>query len=365
MVYLIGIIIFFVLLLTGLSFRLGPKKVKYPDKYINGLKAIIDGKIDDAIDILRGVVEKDLTNTDAYLYLGNLFREKGLLSSAIKIHKNLSVNPELSRTEKELVQRALAEDYLKSRDWEKALTIYKSLHKREPKDKELGQILLKLHEKRECWDEAYTIAKTIYTDKKDLANYATFIASKLIEKDTTKARKFISLGQKSEIPYAHYLYGKLLISEGNEKKGIDYVKKGVSLDPRRAYLYLPLLEEYMFNRGEFSIIEPYLKNLVKENPENWEILNSYVAILKKKGDVDKAKKALDEAVLNLELNRPEILTRVACAYNGVDRDKVCEYISKIQQILNKTKRFKSPECGNEPEEFTWKLPDCDSPGTIY
>ncbi|MBA7626242.1 Lipopolysaccharide assembly protein B [subsurface metagenome] len=365
MVYLIGIIIFFILLILGLSIRGGSRKVKYPDKYIKGLEAIIEGKIDESIKYFKKVVESDTTNRDAYLHLGNLLREKGLLSSAMKIHKNLLVNPELSKVEKERVQSALAADYLKSHDWEKAIPLYESLYKRYPKDKKPGQILLMLYEKQESWDNAYNTAKTIYTDRKDLANYTTYIASKLIEKDISKAKKFISLGQKSEIPYAHYLYGKVLITEGNENSGIDYIKKSISLDPKRAYLYLPILEEYMFNKGEFGTIEPYLKNLIKENPDNWEILNSYVSFLKKKGDIDKAKETLDETVINLELIRPEILAKVASAYKGVDTEKALEYISETQKLLNKVKRFKCSVCGNEFDEFTWKCPDCDTPGTIY
>lgn len=365
MIYLISIVIFFALLIFGLSFKMSYKKERYPSKYINGLEAMIEGKIDDAINIMKEVVEKDTTNRRAYLYLGNLLRKKGHISSAVKIHKNLSVIPELSRKEKDKVQKALAEDYLNSKEWKKAIPIYESLYKKDSKNKKLAQNLLMLHEKLKDWDKAYNMADKIYVNKKDLANYATFIASELVEKEKAKAMKFITLGQKAEIPYAHYLYGKLQIAEGNEKKGIEYLKKSISLDPKRAYIYLPLLEEYMFSRGEFGIIEPYLKNLVSESPGNWEILNSYVSILKKKGDMDKAKEILNDAVSNLELNRPDILSSIASAYYGVDKDEAFEYISKIQNLLNKTKKFKCSECGNEIKEFTWKCPNCDSPGTIY
>jgi lipopolysaccharide biosynthesis regulator YciM len=365
MIYLVCIIVFFTVLIFGLTIKGGSKKVAHTDKYIKGLEAIIERKTDEAIEKLKKVVELETTNRDAYLYLGNLLREKGQISSAIKIHKNLSVNPELSRKEYEKVQKALAEDYLKAHDWDKALPIYEELFKRNAKDDKIRKPLILIYEKKERWDDAYNIAKSMYTERKDLANYATYIASKLIDKDISKAKKFISIGQKAGIPFAHYLYGKILISEGNENTGIDYIKKSISLDARRAYIYIPILEEYMFNKGKFSTIEPYLKNLIKENPENWEIINSYISFLKKKGELDKVKETLDEALLNLKLDRPEILANIAAAYRGVDSEKALEYISKAKELLVKSKRFKCSICGNEFEEFTWKCPDCDHPGTIY
>jgi lipopolysaccharide biosynthesis regulator YciM len=365
MVYLVGILIFFILLILGLSLFRVPKKKVDPAKYIKGLETMVDGKTDEAIDILKNVIEKDTSNTGAYLRLGNLLREKGLISSAIKIHKNLSVNPELSASEKEEVNKALVKDYLESKEWRKALPIYEPLYKKNPKDKELAIGLLLLYEKQEKWDNAYNIAKKIYTKGKSLANYATHIASLLIGRDNQKARKFINFGLKANISYAHFLYGKLLIEDGKENNGIEHLEKSISIDPERAYLYLPLLEEYMFKRGEFSILEPYLKNLVSENPENWEILNSYISILKKKGDSDRVEEILDEAIPNLNIDSPEALGSIASAYSGVDTDKMSEYVLKMQRLLTKTKRFKCPECGNEFKEFSWKCSSCGSLGTIH
>ncbi len=365
MLWLIGILIFFILLIVGLSVLKRPKKEKYTELYIKGLEAIADGKTDEAIDKLRDVIDKEPSNTGAYLYLGDLMREKGEISKAMMIHKNLSVNPSLSDEEKKKVKETLAKDYFETKEFKKAVSLYESLYKREPKNRKLSMVLLNLYEKLNDWDKAYNIARKIYTRGKDLANYATFMASHLINEDPKKAERYLSIGQKEDISYAHYLYGKLLISEGKEKSGIEYLKKSISLEPDRASAYLPELFEYMFKSGEFSVLEPYLKSLFEENSDNWNILNSYVSMLKKKGEVGKAEKILDESVHGFDLKNPCILSSIALAYNGINTDKAFEYLSAMQKIFQQNEVFECTECKNEVKEFSWKCPYCSSFGSLY
>ena len=365
MVYLISIILFFVLILIALSVSSRrPEKNAANNKYIEGLEAIIDGEFDIAIKNLREAMEKEPQNTEAYLYLGDILRKKGQITSAIKIHKNLSVLPDLTKNEKRRVLESLGKDYLENSQWEKALDIYELLSKGKPGNKELCKTLLMLYEKLEKWDKAFNIAKRVYTDKKDYANYATSIASSLIGKDANRAMSLVKIGLKADVPYAYYLYGKILINEGEETKGIEYLQKSISLDPERAYLILPALEEYMFRSGEFNILEPYLKNLTTEYPENWDILNTYISILKKKGELDKVKDLLSESTSNLNLDHLEILTSIASTYTEVDKDRACEFIGDMQRLLNKTKKFKCSRCNNESKEFSWKCHNCGSFGTF-
>ena len=131
---------FVAFLLWGLMLLL----FKPEQKRIPGLK-------DKAIKLFRDVLEKDPSNIECYLYTGNLLREKGEIVRAIKIHKNLLVNPLLTNEQKNRLKEALAEDYLKNRDWAKALPMLETIYHRDPKNTEISNKLMFVYEKLEKW----------------------------------------------------------------------------------------------------------------------------------------------------------------------------------------------------------------------
>ncbi|MBN1693784.1 hypothetical protein JW879_00100 [candidate division WOR-3 bacterium] len=364
---LVYIVLFFALIWLGLSiFSRMSEKIKCRTQhtsYLKGLEAIIEGKKDKAIKLFREVLEKDPSNIESYLYTGNLLREKGEVKKAIKIHKNLLVNPLLNKEQKNKLKEALAKDYIENKDWAKAIPILETLNNKNPKNSVLADELIDSYEKLQKWDKAFNIAKKTFSPEK-LSNYATYLACEVSKKDTKKANKFIAVGEKGNISYAYYLHGKLLVLEGNESEGLELIKKSISIEPDKAYLYLPMLEEYMFKEGQFGILEPYLKSKFEENPNNIYILASYISILKKRGQIERANEILEESIKNFDLSDYKILLSIVIISNEIDGNMVSEYLTKIKNKMDKRKLFKCSKCNTETEEFNWKCNSCGSFGTI-
>lgn len=367
MYLLIYLILFFALIWIGLSIfsRISEKlKCKTQDtSYIKGLEAMIEGKNDKAIKLFREVLEKDPANIESYLYTGNLLRENGELVRAIKIHKNLLVNPLLNNEQKNRLKESLAEDYIENEDWLKALPLLETLYNKNPKKSLLANKLMNVYEKLEKWDNALNIAKKVFTSK-ELAHYATNLVVEVAKKDKKKANKFIAIGEKENISYAYYLHGKLLISQGDESAGIELIKKSISIDPDKAFLYLPLLEEYMFEKGQFGVLEPYLKSKFEENPDNVYILASYISILKKRGQLEKASEVLEDSIKNFNLNDYDTLLSIAIISNELDGNLVSEYLKKIKNKMDKRQLFICSKCNSETSEFRWKCNNCGVFGTL-
>ncbi len=364
---LIYLILFFILIWVGLAiFSRMSERLKCQNhytSYVKGLEAMIEGEKNNAIKLFREVLEKDPSNIESYLYTGNLLREKGEIVRAIKIHKNLLVNPLLTNEQKSRLKEALAEDYLKNKDWAKALPMLETLHNKNSNNSVLSNKLMSAYEKMEKWDKALGIAKKVF-NAKELAHYATNLVVEVSKKDKKKANKFISIGEKEDISYAYYLHGKLLISQGDESGGLERIKKSISIDPDKAFLYLPLLEEYMFEEGQFGVLEPYLKSKFEENPDNICILASYISILKKRGQLEKANEILEESIKNFDLNDYNILLSIAIISNEIDGNMVSEYLTKINNQMDKSQLFRCSKCNNETSKFSWKCDNCGSFGTL-
>ena len=80
-------------------FLVNTRKSKQPtdvEVYNKALKAIIDNNQERAFQILKDLIQKDSNNSEAYLLLGNLVRDRNI-DKALKIQQSIIVRPGLSK----------------------------------------------------------------------------------------------------------------------------------------------------------------------------------------------------------------------------------------------------------------------------
>jgi tetratricopeptide (TPR) repeat protein len=145
-----------------------------------------------------------------------------------------------------------------------------------------------------------------YNGSKDFLNAQQFdIAGRLIEKaeDVTDSKHKAA---------AYALHGRILMTEGNEEKSIDYLHKALALDTNNVDAYTDLGKIYANqNNTEKAIF--HLKKAVYLNPEyftGYKLLGQNYLKAKK---YEKAIEVLEKASSNIS-NDPVILYDLACAY---------------------------------------------------
>jgi len=68
--------------------------------YFQGLNYLLNEEPDKAIDVFLEMLEVDADTIETHLALGNLFRRRGEVERAIRIHQNLIARPALSREQR-------------------------------------------------------------------------------------------------------------------------------------------------------------------------------------------------------------------------------------------------------------------------
>ena len=68
----------------------------YPE-YFKGLNFVLNEQPDKAIEVFIRMLEVDSETVETHLALGNLFRRRGEVDRAIRIHQNLIARPTLNR----------------------------------------------------------------------------------------------------------------------------------------------------------------------------------------------------------------------------------------------------------------------------
>jgi len=85
-----------------------------PDSYFKGLNFILNEEPDRAIDAFIEVAKLDSETTELHFALGSLFRRRGEMERAIRVHQSLLARSDLPQEEREHALHEIGQDFLKA-----------------------------------------------------------------------------------------------------------------------------------------------------------------------------------------------------------------------------------------------------------
>ncbi|MDZ7810053.1 MAG: hypothetical protein U5L11_07670 [Arhodomonas sp.] len=85
------------------------RPASFSPEYFRGLNYLLNEQPDKAIEVFTQMVEVDSDTVETHLALGNLFRRRGEVDRAIRIHQNLIARPSLERGQRSYAMLELAE----------------------------------------------------------------------------------------------------------------------------------------------------------------------------------------------------------------------------------------------------------------
>ena len=93
-------------------------------EYVVGLNYLLNEQSDKAVDIFIKLLEVDSDTVETHLALGSLFRRRGEVDRAIRIHQNLIARPQLSLLQRKEALMALGQDYMSAGVFDRAERIF-------------------------------------------------------------------------------------------------------------------------------------------------------------------------------------------------------------------------------------------------
>ena len=93
-------------------------------EYVVGLNYLLNEQPDKAVDIFIKLLEVDSETVETHLALGSLFRRRGEVDRAIRIHQNLIARPQLSAIQRKEALMALGQDYMSAGFFDRAERIF-------------------------------------------------------------------------------------------------------------------------------------------------------------------------------------------------------------------------------------------------
>ncbi|SVB65196.1 uncharacterized protein METZ01_LOCUS218050, partial [marine metagenome] len=315
--------------------KLKPMKgTKVKDLYAEGLDLMITGRRKAAYKNFKDIIHQDSDNIKAYLRLGQVLREGGNPSQAIKIHRGLSHRRNLSHYEKVEMYKNLALDYYKTGNINAAINELHTLLKIEKYNEWALSQLSVFYRVQQDWKNAGEYFEKYQKvankeDKHKLALYKIQEGRNLIndKKFADARRKFEdALNISSALGVAYYFIGNSYSSESEtayqksleiktEDKSIsddkleqmeqakDLLGKAIpmwiryaELNPKQAWMVIHLLKDGLFALDRYSEFEDILKQILKNDSDNIEVIASLSEIYSHRGEDIEAIEFIDSAL---------------------------------------------------------------------
>ncbi len=131
-----------------------------PD-YFRGLHYLLNDQPDRAIEVFIKVLEIDEETAETQLALGNLYRRRGEVDRAIRLHQNLVARPALTDDLRLEAHLELAQDYLSAGVLDRAEDIYRDLLGAKAHRVQALRHLLDIYEQEKDWEQARNTAREL------------------------------------------------------------------------------------------------------------------------------------------------------------------------------------------------------------
>ena len=309
------------------------RKSKVKDLYAEGLDLLITGRRKSAYKNFKDIIQKDSDNIKAYLRLGQVLREGGNPVQALKIHRGLMHRRNLTHYEQIELHKNLALDYYSSGNLDAAIQELLSLLKIEKNNEWAVTQLTAFYREKQDWAKAgeYFEKYQKLTNKEDAHKLALYKIQEgrihIKNKKFEDARKtFEDTLNISDIAVAYYFIGNSFSGESEEEyqksvekdsannpasdEKTDYMEKAkellgkaipnwiryAELNPEQAWMVIHLLKDGLFALDRYSEIENILKQILKNDSDNIEVIASLSEIYSHRGENTEAIELIESAL---------------------------------------------------------------------
>lgn len=364
------IIIIFALIAFILYFYFKPHRPKTLSNihYLESLVAELENNDELAIKKLKEALNIDTNLIDGYIRLGNLYRKKGDIERAIKIHQSLTVRPTLKKEEEKKVYFSLVQDYLQSKRPNKAIAFLREILKIDKNDHTARDLLLKVYEDLQNFQDCIAVCEEYASgsiDNQRIAYYYSAMGnarlSEISEEQEERIKEANNLFKKAlkikpDSVSALLATAELYRHTGEWKKAKEYYLKLINLHPEYAFLIIAELEKTAYETGTFDEMIPLYEKIFRQNPKNFSVGFALANLYEKKNEIEPAKEIYRKIC---DLYPEALLPRIFMMKLSTDTKTIKKELAELEKILTQTK-FVCKKCGNLVRKIVFLCPNCRS-----
>src|SRR5262245_1597885 len=339
-----------------------------PMSYFKGLNFLLNEQPDKAIEAFIEVVKVDPQTVELHFALGSLFRRRGEVERAIRMHRNLVERADLAQEQRMHALFELAQDYFKAGLLDRAEELFLKLEGTAYAEQAL-RFLLEIYEQEKEWSRAIGIAEKLEavtgrSHQKEIANfYCELAGNEIMHTRAEAARPHLAqaLAHHRMCVRANLLLGDLEMQSGRPDQAIEAWKRIESQNPA----YLALVAERIYNafrqRGKAAEGSNLLRGYLAKYP-SLDLLNVvFQGELELAGSEQAYRLVRDELRRTPTLLGLDKLLEAQLLQAPLERRRDLHLIKElVNQHTRSLAMYKCDNCGFRARQYYWHCPACAS-----
>jgi lipopolysaccharide biosynthesis regulator YciM len=337
-----------------------------PMSYFRGLNFLLNEQPDKAIEAFIEVVKVDPQTVELHFALGSLFRRRGEVERAIRMHQNLVERADLGQEQRLHALFELAQDYFKAGLLDRAEELFLKLEGSVHAEQAL-RFLLEIYEQEKEWERAIGIAAKLESvtgrsHQKEIANfYCELAGNEIMHTRPEAARPHLAqaLAHHRLCVRANVLLGDLEAQSGRFEAAIEAWKRIESQNPA----YLALVAERIHNAfrqlGRVAEGHNLLRGYLAKYPA-LDLLNVvFQGSLEEQGAAAAYRLVRDELRRTPTLLGLDKLLEAQLIEAPLERRRDLELIRElVGQHTRGLAMYRCENCGFRARQYYWHCPAC-------
>lgn len=348
---------------------------QFSREYVTGLNFLLSNQQEKAVDLFLSMLQKQESENqistesqfEAELTLGNLFRSRGEIDKALRIHQALVDSPDYSFEQKLLAKQQLARDFMMAGFYDRAENYYILLVDEPEFAKHSLSQLMDIYQKTKEWKKAINVAEKLLkiacdADKIPLSHYyceyaqaVKFENKNAFTDSLSKALEYYPKSTRASI-----MFGDFYLEQEDYIQALTYFEQVLEQDPDYISEVLERIRKAYFELNDQNGYELFLikANQIKHNSSVDIALTEFIE--------DKDGITAAHSKLYQQLSKyPNLITfhrfiryQVDFAEEGNGKESLVLLHNMVGNQLKKSFQYRCINCGYQGYRLMWYCPSC-------
>ncbi|MBJ7220983.1 MULTISPECIES: lipopolysaccharide assembly protein LapB [unclassified Brenneria] len=343
-------------------------------EYVTGVNFLLSDQQDKAVELFLDMLKDDSNTFEAHLTLGNLFRSRGEVDRAIRIHQALTESTSLSFEQRLLAVQQLGRDYMAAGLYDRAEEIFNQLVDEEDFRRGALQQLLLIHQATSDWLNAIEVAeKLVKMGEHQLrVEIAHFYCEQALlamgSDDLDKALALLKKGAVADKQCARVsiMMGRIYMAQAQYARAVDSLQQVLDQDNELVSETLSMLQECYQHLQQPQAWAEFLKRCVEENSGATAEL-MLADILEQQQGAEAA-----QIYITRQLERHPTMrvfhrlmdVHLNEAEDGRAKESLLVLRDMVGEQIRTKPRYSCRKCGFSSQSLYWHCPSCRSWASI-
>ncbi len=339
--------------------------------YLRGLNLVLNRQTDEALELFVQMAKVDEDTLETHFALGHLFRRRGEIDRAIRVHQNLLARPNLSEIQRHEALFSLAQDYLSAGLFDRAEKLFTDLRGSFTRGQAALENLVDIYERESDWAKAIEVHREleVATGRKSaqLAHYYCELAEQArLNGKLDLARGYLKSSVRSETGAFRGTLIRAAIAQEEEDhaQALRLYELVLVSDQRLMVEVLPQLIECYEAIGRQHELERYLEQLIVDGAGINRNL-AYSAIINGLTTPPVLRACVEDFILHHDIMAALIDAEHLRSLSLEGREEAIQRITTaLRRLALSSPRYRCATCGYSPQRLIWHCPSCKAWETI-